>query len=336
MNPLDFYAMRTGIATQTDGTPATMRVVELGRLRVPSGLLEASDPFVTLGDGPVFEIEPGNHEAFVTIADVSEEQDGSHEREAYLSLVLGDGVVSSVEAAASVRGVPEPGEYWGVGVDAGTVAFADHEAIGTSMPDESDGSSWYDDVFENGTETSWFSIMDSAGHYEAGLANIVMPLAQDGENVILAHSGWGDGFYPVVVTKDSAGRILGIHIDLLVVGEVDPELAAEADPETTTPSSPPVEGHQESTGQPAGRLDANGVQIDVASESDQRSIDGGVAVERDSSGVADLFAGGSAWNGPHPEAATQYGQLPGAHPQVEDVRPKRLGFFARLFGRGRT
>lgn len=222
MDPLEFfYAMRTGEAQQTDGSPATLRVAPLGMLEVPSGLLEASDPFVTLGEGPVLEVEPGSYEAFVTIADVSEEQDGSHEREAYLSIVLRDGVVTSAGTVSLQES--EPDSYWAVAVDAGTVAFADHEAVGVCMPSTEGGDTWYENVFETGRDDSWFALMDSEEHGEPGMANIVMPLASRGENIVLTHSGWGDGFYPVIVTLDSEGNILGVHIDLLVVGQVDPD-----------------------------------------------------------------------------------------------------------------
>jgi hypothetical protein len=43
-----------------------------------------------------------------------------------------------------------------------------------------------------------------------------MPLASNGENVVLSHSGWGDGFYPVLASYAADGTLLGIHIDLLV------------------------------------------------------------------------------------------------------------------------
>ena len=229
MDPLEFfYAMRTGEAQQTDGSPATLRVVPLGMLEVPSGLLEASDPFVTLGEGPVLDVGPGSYEAFVTVADVSEEQDGSHEREAYLSIVLRDGVVTSL-GTVSLEEDAEPDSYWGVAVDAGTVAFVDHEAVEGCMPATEAGDTWYEDVFETGNDDSWFALMDSEKHYESGMANIVMPLATQGENVVLTHSGWGDGFYPVIVTSDSEGNILGVHIDLLVVGPVDVEEDDEED-----------------------------------------------------------------------------------------------------------
>lgn len=44
-----------------------------------------------------------------------------------------------------------------------------------------------------------------------------MPLAADGENVVLTRSGWGDGQYPVVQTLDPNGLLLAVHVDLLVV-----------------------------------------------------------------------------------------------------------------------
>ena len=46
-----------------------------------------------------------------------------------------------------------------------------------------------------------------------------MPRAGAGENVVLSYSGWGDGVYPVRLTRDADGAPLGLHIDLGVVGE---------------------------------------------------------------------------------------------------------------------
>lgn len=190
-----------------------LTVVDLGVLRAPSGRVEACDPFCCLGDGPVFDVKPGDYPVRVTVADVSKEQDGSHEREAYLSLVLGDGKPVTVEEAVEVSG-PD----WGVAVDAGAVALVDHEAVATAMPAVEDGADWYSDLFDSGEADSWFNLMDSSEHYRAGMANIVMPLAEAGENVALSHSGWGDGVYPVVLTRDADGLPVGLHIDLGVVG----------------------------------------------------------------------------------------------------------------------
>ena len=203
---LNFYALVSGpvpspFEEDDEYSPADMvplSVVDLGVLRVPSGCVEACDPFVTLGDGPVFEVEPGDYPVRVTVADV----------EAYLSLVLADGEPASVEAAQPVRGRGI------VCVDAGAVAFVDHDAVATAMPPQDD---WYD-VFDSGEPDSWFSLMDSPDHYRRGAANIVMPRAGAGENVVLSYSGWGDGVYPVMLTRDADGTPLGLHIDLGVVG----------------------------------------------------------------------------------------------------------------------
>ena len=216
-NGLNFYALVSGpVPSPFEGddeySPADtvpLSVVDLGVLRVPSGRVEACDPFVVLGDGPVFEVEPGDYPVRVTVADVSKEHDGSHEREAYLSLVLADGEAATVEIAPQLEG-----SDWGVGVDAGTVAFVDHDAVATAMPPRED---WYE-VFDSGEPDSWFALMDSPDHYREGVANIVMPRAGAGENVVLSHSGWGDGVYPVVLTRDADGAPLGLHIDLGVVG----------------------------------------------------------------------------------------------------------------------
>lgn len=56
---------------------------------MPSGEVETSDPFVTLGEG-VVAVAPDEYPVRVTVADMSDERDGSHRREAYLSLALSD------------------------------------------------------------------------------------------------------------------------------------------------------------------------------------------------------------------------------------------------------
>lgn len=217
-----FFALLDGTP---DGTEHPQTVHALGVLHVPSGRLEASDPFVALGDGLVVRVPPGSYPAFVTVADVSEDHDGSHLREAYLSLVVSDaGPVAEVRAVTPEGAEPpEDGEHYGVGVDAGTVGFADAEAIASCMPPDDGSTDWYDGVFDSGEPTSWFELMDSPDHYLEGCANVTMPLARAGENVVLSHSGWGDGFYPVVTTHAADGTLLGVHIDLLVAGRDDDE-----------------------------------------------------------------------------------------------------------------
>lgn len=211
----DFWALREG---PVPGHARSNRVHDLGVLRVPSGRLEASDPFVNLGEANAYRIPAGDYPVAVTVADISDAQDGSHLREAYLSVVLGDAPIARTELLTPEGQEPAPdGEYYGVSVDAGTVGFADADVIARCMPPDD----WYDGLFDTGRDDSWFELMDSPDHLIAGSANIVMPLATAGENVVLTHSGWGDGFYPVVGTYDAEGRLVGVHIDLLVYGAQD-------------------------------------------------------------------------------------------------------------------
>lgn len=224
----DFFALVPGQAPLVTGAPGALTVHDLGILRVPSGTLGVADPFVALDQPITVRVPAGDYPVAVTIADVSAEQDGSHLREAYLSLVVSDAATATIEPVPGPDGPPEDGSYFGVAVDAGTVAFFDAAAVESSMP--GDGDSWYDDVFDTGEPGSWFDVMDSAVPLRAGTANIVMPLAEAGENVILAHSGWGDGFYPVLQSRDAEGRLTGVHIDLQVVGFPVPDIdAPEAD-----------------------------------------------------------------------------------------------------------
>ena len=229
-NDLNFYALVSGpvpspfrnrrgrrslldvlLRRRDSGLPLDMvplSVVDLGVLHVPSGRLEACDPFVTLGRDIVFAVEPGDYPVKATVADISKEHDGSHERNAYLSLVLADGEPAAAEPARRAMG-----REGAVCVDAGTVAFVDRVAA-VAMSALADGANLYDG-FE---PEPWCGPLDSPDHYREGMANIVMPLDGAGENIIMASSGWGDGVYPVMLTRDADGAPLGLHIDLGVVG----------------------------------------------------------------------------------------------------------------------
>lgn len=233
MDITDFWALHDGpvpspfVGDEPDlsQTTVNLTVVDLGTLKVPSGLVEVSDPFVTLSESQSFPVPPGEYPVKVTIADVSLAQDGSHLREAYLSLVLGPGEAVSVEPAVP-HGEVNPRDvedgWWCVGVDAGTVAFVDAEAVKTCMPPK-DWRVWNDELFDHDGEDSWFNLMDSHDHHRAGLANIVLPKAEHGENLVLAHSGWGDGAYPVALTRDAEGNPVGLHIDLQILIEEEDE-----------------------------------------------------------------------------------------------------------------
>lgn len=216
-----FHALRSGVV-ETDEGPRTLTVQPLGVLRLPSGRLEVSDSLVNLGEGVLVDVPGGDHPVAMTLADVSDAQDGSHVRVAYLSLVLSEGEPAVVERAAA-RDVP---------VDAGVVGFVDAESVERGMPE--DRSTWYDEVFDG-----WIELLHypDDGVHRDGI-DVVLPRATAGENVVLSSAGWGDGVYRVWRTLAADGSLLGVHVDLDVVDVQDDEPAPPAaSPEEPEPAT---------------------------------------------------------------------------------------------------
>jgi len=189
-------------------------IVECGDLVLPSGRLVAADPFVTLTrQNPYYLVPAETYPVRVTI-------DETIQREIYVSLILAP--TGEAERKLLTPYQPdgerypelEEGSFYGISVDAGTVCFVDDETVQRCMP--VDDSTWNDELFDNDADDCWFNLMDNPAHIRAGLANIRLPCAVDGANIIISHSGWGDGFYPVIGGYDAQGNLVAVHIDLLV------------------------------------------------------------------------------------------------------------------------
>lgn len=196
-------------------------VVDCGQLNLPSGKLVACDPFVFLqaSDNRHVLVPPGRYPVSVTLADVSENLDRSEIREAYATVRIADGSEvyrRSLPLArdGESREPLDDDAFIGFGVDAGTACFVDDDAVANCMPADLD---WNEGLFDNGRADSWFAQMDDPNHIRFGLANITLPLAQNGENIMIIHSGWGDGSYPVVGSFDANHQLLAVHIDFFVV-----------------------------------------------------------------------------------------------------------------------
>jgi hypothetical protein len=209
------------ITVQTNDGPRFLWSVKCGILTLVSGKLVACDPFafMSAGNNPHVLVPPGKYPVSVTLADVSEGQDRTHVREAYATVTISEGAethrkVLPLARAGKERPELPGGEFIGFGVDAGTACFVDDESTATCMPER---ATWLKDLFENERPDSWFNLMDDPAHIRDGLANIELPLAQNDENIIIIHSGWGDGTYPVVGSFDASGRLLAVHIDFFVV-----------------------------------------------------------------------------------------------------------------------
>lgn len=224
MESANFYANKNGkapklstpeIIFKNDGTQTVQHQMvnfesrNVGSITVDQNTIYASDlAFVeletddeTLG----FKIPNGVYQTVVTIADVSEEQDGSHKRTAYISLIRNNNIPMKVKPAQSLdenESDTTEDSFWYFPVDAGTGCFY-------TLPPENMDIDNYLKVFDIACEfidTQEYCLIDFNG------AETSSP------KIFGSSSGWGDGSYPVYVTLNDKDDVIGIHIDYEILG----------------------------------------------------------------------------------------------------------------------
>lgn len=232
MDLQQFFALRTGEIALPDGQPAELIVEELGALRVPSGRLAICDA-IWLECPIIVPIPSGNHAVRLTSAIVPETYDVREKREAYLSVICSEAQSVTVGPAEvepdSIDWGDVPSD--GIGGIAGlftvptpmsNVVVVDARAIRQGMPEDPD--TWYDTVVA-ADDTGWFPRMDTEEARTIGALNAELPRAIDHENAVIVIAR-REQHYPVLETRDAEGHLTGIHVDLLVVGELSELLNA--------------------------------------------------------------------------------------------------------------
>jgi hypothetical protein len=221
-------ALKYGERVRVGNCVFVLSCVDCGFLVMPTGRLIACDPFAGLqkSGNQWTQLVPGRYRVIITLADVSESSDGSHLREAYATLLVDEAAkeVSRRIITPRAGGSQDAaeGKCYGFVVDAGAACFVDDGALATCMPDNDYGdNNWMDRFFCNESPDCWFNRMDDPHHIREGAANITLPGATNGENIVMFHSGWGDGVYPVIGGYDLNGRLVRVHIDFDVVVDGD-------------------------------------------------------------------------------------------------------------------
>lgn len=220
--PDEHWYARTNGTVVIDGEPVPLSTIACGELVAPVGRLVICDPFVALetSGNAYIAIPPGRYPVVVTI-------DDDQDAEAYASLLLSPAPEVTRRMLIPLREgeappTVGPDELVGFPVDAGTACFVDEGALTAGMPPNAGNTTWHATLFDNGRSDSWFSRMDDPEHIHTGVANIPLPLATDGSNIVLVHSGYGDGIYPIIGGYDAADNLVAIHIDFLLF-ETDAE-----------------------------------------------------------------------------------------------------------------
>ena len=182
------YAARTGDRDFASAFEVGNVCVTPGRLRVSSGRVLATDPLVNLERAPFKRAVPnGDYPVFLSV-------DHSERAFSYALLQLGP--------ARPVRWHPE-GSL--VLVDSGTSCFADgetaHEVARRDTPEN---------------PPLLIDVMDEAGYKTNRWANLCID-PESGANLVVFHSGVGDGSYPSYWGFDERGALVALVTDFQIV-----------------------------------------------------------------------------------------------------------------------
>ncbi|AQA03113.1 hypothetical protein BVC93_12525 [Mycobacterium sp. MS1601] len=180
--------------------------LELGTLTLTSGRLRIRDPFdphPRPTDDCLMLIPAGTYRVWVTLASLPAIHDTTltEIREAYLSIELANRTPTRLTYADSLVAPPKPSYGALTGTDSGTIAVFD-DTLNTSI-----------------NRDHLTTALDTTTPLPFNYANIP---ADNNHNIVVSHSGYGDGAFPILLTSDTDGP-LAIHIDfgVLNTGEDD-------------------------------------------------------------------------------------------------------------------
>jgi hypothetical protein len=97
-----------------DGKHYVLSVIDCGFLVMPTGRLVACDPLAMLqkDNDLCLQVPPGRNRVLVTLADVSDANDGSHIREAYATLMLDETAAEAAGASSRHRWMARVHRRW--------------------------------------------------------------------------------------------------------------------------------------------------------------------------------------------------------------------------------
>ncbi|MEV0715452.1 DUF4241 domain-containing protein [Asanoa sp. NPDC050611] len=176
----------------------------VGRLRLPSGRLVATDPSYLPDDSEPFAVSvmPGTYPVTISVATFTD--DPGHHRVAAVRLEIAAQQVARWEMALKADQDPfdlDSEEFFGFGVDAGVACFVDASEV-AALAD------------------AWREL--------GGLVAPRHAVVGDGRMVAWS-SGWGDGSYPTWIGRAADGSVVCFVADMLLFDDDDEEEDDEDD-----------------------------------------------------------------------------------------------------------
>ncbi len=202
-----------------DNTP--LEFLELGELNLLTGKIIACDPLVCLYDTSPFTrtVQPGKYRVVACIAKTEE----SGDRYAIVKLEFSKDRATRWEMAVTehqdIKELNEDDEFFGFPVDAGLGCFCDIETQQLYNQFERDfmqknpNGNIYDDFFAAEFKKN---AVDQNDLQDGDWLNFYLPNSRN-LNVIMFHSGYGDGMYPCYWGTTDDGKICSLIVDFEVL-----------------------------------------------------------------------------------------------------------------------
>jgi hypothetical protein len=204
MNPEFSTAFEDGLVLETFAGLATLKVVCLGELVVPTGYIVACDPFVCSYAAPfTFKVPCGSHPVELSIAAFA----NNDQRVAFARIRFRDSRSFRWEMALVGDQDPtklEEGYFFGYPVDSGTGCFMDAEsarAFNKCLENEE-----FVNFMMSEMEKTYVSTWDWAS----------FTFDQTSGNLFTFHSGLGDGSYPSYFGFDENDQVTELITDFIV------------------------------------------------------------------------------------------------------------------------
>lgn len=198
-----------------------LELLNLGELNISTGQIIACDPLVCLYDTSPFTrtVQPGKYPVIASIA----KTENSGDRYAVVKLEFSKDSATKWEMAVTehqdIKELKEDDEFFGFPVDAGLGCFCDLETqqfynhFDTDFMQRNPNGNIYDDFFA--AEFKKNAIDQNDPEDIGDWLNFYLPNRPD-LNVIMFHSGYGDGMYPCYWGTTDDGKICSLIVDFQV------------------------------------------------------------------------------------------------------------------------
>jgi hypothetical protein len=202
-----------------DDTP--LELLYLGELNISTGQIIACDPLVCLYDTAPFTktVQPGKYPVIACIA----KTENSGDRYAVVKLEFSKDRATQWQMAVTehqdIKELNKDDEFFGFPVDAGLGCFCDLEAqrfykeFDTEFMQRNPEANIYDDFFA--AEFKKNAINQNDPQDIGDWLNFHLPNRPE-LNVVMFHSGYGDGIYPCYWGTNEDGKICSLIVDFQV------------------------------------------------------------------------------------------------------------------------